>query len=80
MLTHLFRRHAQVETAPLQLVSLPELAPGPGQVRLRVSVCAACRTDLHVVEGELALHTLLIVPGPIKSSDISLRSVRGPHA
>ena len=32
---------------------IPE--PGPGEVRLRVLACAMCRTDLHIVDGELAL-------------------------
>lgn len=38
-------------------------APGPGQVLLRVSACAACRTDLHIVEGELPVHRAPLVPG-----------------
>jgi len=56
-------RAAAIETAPLRLVDreLPE--PGPGEVRLRVSVCACCRTDLHVVTGDLDLPKLPIVPG-----------------
>lgn len=37
--------------------------PGPGEVRVRVSACACCRTDLHVVEGDLELPRLPIVPG-----------------
>jgi len=37
----------------LALADVPEPRPGPGQVRLKVSACAVCRTDLHVVEGEL---------------------------
>jgi propanol-preferring alcohol dehydrogenase len=40
---------------------LPE--PGPGQVRVRVSACAVCRTDLHVVDGELPDPKLPVVPG-----------------
>ena len=31
----------------------PEPSPGPGQIRLRVEACGVCRTDLHVVDGEL---------------------------
>ncbi len=41
--------------------ALPE--PGPGQVRVRVSACAVCRTDLHVVDGELPDPKLPIIPG-----------------
>lgn len=37
--------------------------PGPGQVRIQVNCCAVCRTDLHIVEGDLPLHKSPIVPG-----------------
>ncbi|MGH8141221.1 MAG: zinc-dependent alcohol dehydrogenase family protein [Steroidobacteraceae bacterium] len=37
--------------------------PGPGQVRVRISACAVCRTDLHVVDGELPDPRVPIVPG-----------------
>ncbi|HEV2310965.1 MAG TPA: zinc-dependent alcohol dehydrogenase family protein, partial [Acidimicrobiia bacterium] len=37
--------------------------PGPGEVRLAVHACACCRTDLHVVEGDLELPVLPIIPG-----------------
>lgn len=37
--------------------------PGPGQVRVRVSVCGVCRTDLHVAEGDLPVHRPRVVPG-----------------
>ena len=38
-------------------------APGRGEVRLRVSVCGVCRTDLHLAEGDLVPHHHLVVPG-----------------
>src|SRR3984885_13586904 len=38
-------------------------SPGPGQVRVRVEACGVCRTDLHVVDGELPNPHLPIVPG-----------------
>src|SRR5271156_5620942 len=41
----------------------PDPAPGPGQIRLRVEACGVCRTDLHVVDGELPDPKLPIVPG-----------------
>ena len=41
----------------------PDLHPGPGEVRLQVLACAVCRTDLHIVDGELALPRLPLVPG-----------------
>ena len=40
-----------------------EPSPGPGQVRVRVEACGVCRTDLHVVDGELPNPKLPIVPG-----------------
>jgi propanol-preferring alcohol dehydrogenase len=52
-----------VERAPLHLEDIPTPTPGPGEVRLRVRVCGLCHTDLHIVEGELALPKLPIVPG-----------------
>ena len=48
---------------PLELVNLPEPLPGPAQVRLRVRACGLCRTDLHVVDGELGEPKLPLVPG-----------------
>ena len=48
---------------PLRLTELPVPEPGPGEVLLRVSVCAVCRTDLHVVDGELPDPKLPLVPG-----------------
>ncbi len=38
-------------------------APGPGEVRLRVAACGVCRTDLHIVDGELTQPKLPLVPG-----------------
>ena len=48
---------------PLQLVERPDPTPGLGQVLLRVRACAVCRTDLHLVDGELPDPKLPIVPG-----------------
>jgi len=48
---------------PLRAVELPVPEPGPGQVRVRVRACAVCRTDLHVVDGELPRPKLPLVPG-----------------
>jgi len=48
---------------PLVLENRPDPEPGPGEVRLRVEACAVCRTDLHVVDGELPLPRLPLVPG-----------------
>jgi alcohol dehydrogenase, propanol-preferring len=48
---------------PLQLVSREIRRPGPGQVLLRVSACGVCRTDLHIVDGELPALGRPVVPG-----------------
>ncbi|HUY20806.1 MAG TPA: zinc-dependent alcohol dehydrogenase family protein [Acidimicrobiales bacterium] len=48
---------------PLRLAERARPVPGPGQVRVRVSVCGVCRTDLHVVEGDLPVHRPAVVPG-----------------
>lgn len=49
--------------APLVLTELPAPAPGPDQLLVRVSVCGLCRTDLHVLDGELTQTDYPIVPG-----------------
>ena len=48
---------------PLELRDLPVPEPAPGQVRLRVRACGVCRTDLHVVDGDLPHPKLPLVPG-----------------
>ena len=57
---------AQVLTAarrPLTAAELPAPRPGPHQVLIEVRACAVCRTDLHVVDGELPDAKLPLVPG-----------------
>src|SRR5512141_3361308 len=56
-------RTADMGTAPLQLRERPIPDPGPGEVLVRLTVCGICRTDLHVIEGELANPTLPLIPG-----------------
>jgi propanol-preferring alcohol dehydrogenase len=48
---------------PLEPTDLPTPRPGPGEVLLRVRACGVCRTDLHVVDGELAHPKLPLIPG-----------------
>jgi propanol-preferring alcohol dehydrogenase len=48
---------------PLRAAELPEPRPGPGELLVRVAACAICRTDLHVVDGELTEPALPLVPG-----------------
>jgi propanol-preferring alcohol dehydrogenase len=54
---------APVQTNPLKLSEIPVPEPGDGQVLVRVTACGICRTDLHVVEGELPPRQPNIVPG-----------------
>src|SRR5918999_2810072 len=49
--------------APLREAELPAPEPGPGELLLEVSVCAVCRTDLHIVDGELSDPKLPLVIG-----------------
>ena len=58
--------HAMVLTAPgapLRFEQREDPVPGPGDVRVKVSACGVCRTDLHVVDGELPDIAYPIVPG-----------------
>jgi len=48
---------------PLQIVDIPAPEPAPGHVLLRVRACGVCRTDLHIVEGELAPARASLIPG-----------------
>jgi alcohol dehydrogenase, propanol-preferring len=49
--------------APLSFMERPDPRPADGEVRVRVAACGVCRTDLHVVDGELANPKLPLVPG-----------------
>ncbi|MBS7541184.1 zinc-dependent alcohol dehydrogenase family protein [Ancylobacter lacus] len=48
---------------PLEWTTLPDRQPGPGQIRVKVSACGVCRTDLHVIDGDLPDPQLPIIPG-----------------
>src|ERR1700758_5756097 len=57
---------AQLLTAvrsPLTAADVPAPSPGPGQLLIGVHACAVCRTDLHVVDGELPNPKLPLIPG-----------------
>jgi propanol-preferring alcohol dehydrogenase len=57
------RSPAPIETNPLVFTDVPKPQPTGNQVLVRVNACAVCRTDLHVIEGELAPHKSPITPG-----------------
>jgi len=71
------RAQGPVETRPLALTTRASLAPGEGEILVRVEVCAVCRTDLHVIEGDLALRRPGLVPGHQAVGSVA---ARGPGA
>lgn len=52
-----------VSRHPLRITEIEKPEPQPGQVLLKVRACGVCRTDLHIVEGELAPQREAIIPG-----------------
>src|SRR5437667_4550442 len=68
---------------PLQLRDVPKPIPGRGQMLVRVSTCAVCRTDLHIVDGELANPKLPLIPGHqslATSKRLVTSSIRNPQS
>ncbi len=59
----LLDRPGPVESSPLRLREAPPPAPGPAEVLVKTRVCGICRTDLHVIEGELPDARLPLIPG-----------------
>ena len=57
------RTPGPIETHPLTPASVPVPRPGPDEVLVAVLACGVCRTDLHVAEGDLAVHRPDVVPG-----------------
>jgi len=53
----------ETQHQPLKLVEVPVPKPGPGQVLIKVSTCGVCRTDLHVLDGDLAEPKLPLILG-----------------
>jgi propanol-preferring alcohol dehydrogenase len=56
-------RIAPIGTSPLALREVSAPFPGPGEIRVRVLACGICRTDLHVIEGDLPPGKLPVIPG-----------------
>ena len=56
-------RQARIATRPLALRDVADPTPGPAEILVRVAACGVCRTDLHVIEGDLPAHLLPLVPG-----------------
>jgi propanol-preferring alcohol dehydrogenase len=59
----LLQAPAKIETNPLVFVDVPAPQPAKGEVLVRVSYCGVCRTDLHVIEGELTPRKSPLIPG-----------------
>lgn len=59
----LVARNAPIEESPLALSDVPLPEPSDGEILVRVNACAICRTDLHVIEGELRPVKLPVIPG-----------------
>jgi propanol-preferring alcohol dehydrogenase len=73
----LVRRPAPVAERPLRMEDVAVPTPGPGEILVEVHACAICRTDLHVVEGELPLLRAPVVPG---HQAVGRVAARGPDA
>lgn len=52
-----------IEAEPLRLIEKPVPVPGPDELLVQVVTCGVCRTDLHVVEGDLPVHQRSVIPG-----------------
>ena len=57
------REPAPAESRPLEPVERAVPQAGPGELLVRVEVCGVCRTDLHVIEGDLGPDAQALVPG-----------------
>lgn len=63
MLAMVLGRTADIHESPLVPLEVPDPQPGPREVRLKVHCCAICRTDLHVIEGDLPPVKRPVTPG-----------------
>ena len=56
-------KQAPIDASPLKLRDVPAPEPARGEVRVRVLACGLCRTDLHVIEGDLPARRMPLIPG-----------------
>ena len=56
-------RPGPIDSGPLRRIERAVPDPGAGEALVRVDACGVCRTDLHVAEGDLAVHTPGVTPG-----------------
>jgi len=81
MLAAILESPAPVARSPLHVMSVAVPEPRANEVLIRVQVCGVCRTDLHVVEGELAARRMPVIPGHqvvgiVERAGSEVRSVR----
>ncbi len=69
-----------ISKRPLRVIEVPRPEPKPGRVLLRVRACGVCRTDLHIVEGELPPRCEWIIPGHQIVGEIVDESIEGLSA
>ena len=67
----------EAQRSPLRLLEIPEPTPGRGQLLLSVRACGVCRTDLHVIDGDLPPRKVPLVPGHQIVADVL---AAGPEA
>jgi propanol-preferring alcohol dehydrogenase len=72
----LLTRPAAVEANPLSLADLPVPSPRAGEIRIKISVCGVCHTDLHICEGEIHPPQLPLVPGHQVVGTVEARGAR----
>lgn len=59
----ILKNQESIDNHPLKLVDLPVPEPEGSEIRLKINVCGVCRTDLHIVEGELPAHKMPVIIG-----------------
>jgi propanol-preferring alcohol dehydrogenase len=73
----IMRQPGPIADRPLRMEEVPDPSPGPGQILVEVRACGICRTDLHVIEGELPMLRTPLVPG---HQVVGRVAARGPGA
>ena len=59
----LLRKRGPIGTSPLLMEDVPDPSPGAGEIRVKISACGICRTDLHIIEGDLPSLRSPVIPG-----------------
>ena len=72
----MLERQAPIAARPLEIRDLPDPVPGPEEILVRVAACGVCRTDLHVIEGDLQPRKLPLVPGHQVVGRVAARGAR----